>query len=106
MRPPTIFKENLMTNNKIAKIKTWIKNHNDEIVIGAVITASAAAFVAITIYALKEQKEMDENEQRRNKEYTAFVNEALSSGAQIFNLLDGSLLTVDREGNKKITYIV
>lgn len=82
-----------MSRNRTQKLKTWIHDHKDGIVLGSIATGISALYVA-AFYIDSKQKEANAQEAKRIRDWTINQN---ARGRTIFTLADGSLLAVDAE---------
>lgn len=78
-----------MNEKKSAKIKKWMKEHSEEVVVYGALAASFVGTVAICVFAAKAAKVEEEK-------WEATVNDALRTNKLIIPQKDGSFVIVDR----------
>lgn len=87
---------------KMQKFKSWMKSHPDEIAFTTITVGSIAAFVALVVYATKVEKTMEIDWAAHVADVTAWTNEQLANGNQIYALADGRYLTVAADALQEI----
>lgn len=80
-----------MNRNRTQKFKSWMKDHQDAIKLGAIATSVTALYVG-AVYLATKVDQANEKEAQRVRDWTIEQN---AKGRSIFQLADGSLLSVN-----------